>query len=74
MIAKYYGRSYSLQNLRERSFITRQGVSMLGISDAAEASVLEREVYVSVWNSLLKMSLCPVSSIGTKIILWYYMA
>ena len=67
MIAKYYGRSYSLQNLRERSFITRQGVSMLGISD-------EREVYVSVWNSLLKMSLCPVSSIGTKIILWYYMA
>jgi ATP-binding cassette subfamily B protein len=37
MIAKHYGRSYSLQNLRERSFITRQGVSMLGISDAAES-------------------------------------
>lgn len=37
MVAKYYGRSYSLQNLRERSFITRQGVSMLGISDAAES-------------------------------------
>ncbi len=37
IIAKYYGRSYSLQNLRERSFITRQGVSMLGISDAAES-------------------------------------
>lgn len=37
MIAKYYGRSYSLQTLRERSFITRQGVSMLGISDAAES-------------------------------------
>ena len=37
MIAKYYGRSYSLQNLRERSFITRQGVSMLGVSDAAES-------------------------------------
>lgn len=37
MIAKFYGRSYSLQNLRERSFITRQGVSMLGISDAAES-------------------------------------
>lgn len=36
MIAKYYGRSYSIQYLRERSFITRQGVSMLGISDAAE--------------------------------------
>jgi len=37
MIAKYYGRSYTLQNLREKSFITRQGVSMLGISDAAES-------------------------------------
>jgi ATP-binding cassette subfamily B protein len=37
MIAKHYGRSYTLQTLRERSFITRQGVSMLGISDAAES-------------------------------------
>ena len=37
MIAKHYGRSYSLQTLRERSFITRQGVSMLGISEAAES-------------------------------------
>lgn len=36
MIAKYYGRQYSLEMLRERSFITREGVSMLGISDAAE--------------------------------------
>lgn len=36
MIAKYYGRSYSIQYLREKSFITREGVSMLGISDAAE--------------------------------------
>ena len=36
MIAKYYGKSYSIQTLRERSFITREGVSMLGISDAAE--------------------------------------
>ena len=37
MVAKHYGRSYSLQTLRERSFITREGVSMLGISDAAES-------------------------------------
>lgn len=37
MIAKYYGCSYSLQSLRERAFITREGVSMLGISDAAES-------------------------------------
>lgn len=37
MIAKHYGRSYTLETLRERSFITREGVSMLGISDAAES-------------------------------------
>lgn len=36
MIAKYYGRHYSLETLRQHSFITREGVSMLGISDAAE--------------------------------------
>lgn len=36
MIAKYYGRRFSLQYLREQCFITRLGVSMLGISDAAE--------------------------------------
>lgn len=36
MIARYYGKSYALQTLRERSFITRLGVSLLGISDAAE--------------------------------------
>ena len=37
MISKYYGKSYSLQSLRDRSFITRQGVSLLGISDAADS-------------------------------------
>ena len=37
MIAKYYGKSYGNQFLREKSFITREGVSMLGISDAAES-------------------------------------
>lgn len=36
MIAKYYGKTYSLQTLRAHSFISREGVSMLGISDAAE--------------------------------------
>ena len=36
MIAKHYGRTYSLQNIREKSVLTREGVSMLGISHAAE--------------------------------------
>jgi len=37
MIASYYGKEYSLDTLRKRSFITRSGVSMLGVSDAAES-------------------------------------
>lgn len=37
MISKYYGRSFGVQYLREKSFITREGVSMLGISDAADS-------------------------------------
>lgn len=37
MISEYYGKLYSLESLREKSFMTREGVSMLGISQAAEA-------------------------------------
>ncbi len=37
MIAKHYGKNYSLDFLREKCYITRTGVSMAGISEAAEA-------------------------------------
>ena len=36
MVAAFYGKHYSLEGLREKSFITREGVSMLGISEAVE--------------------------------------
>jgi len=36
MVSRYYGKTYSLQKLREISYITRDGVTLLGISDAAE--------------------------------------
>jgi len=36
MVAAYYGRVFSLEGLREKSLITREGVSMLGLSEAAE--------------------------------------
>lgn len=36
MIARYYGKHYSAEMLRKHCFISREGVSMLGISDAAE--------------------------------------
>ena len=36
MVAKYYGKNYSLEYLRSESYLTRDGVSLLGISEAAE--------------------------------------
>ncbi len=36
MVAKHYGRTYSLESLRKQSGISREGVSLLGISEAAE--------------------------------------
>lgn len=36
MIALYYGKKHPLQELRERSYTNRNGVTMLGIADAAE--------------------------------------
>jgi ATP-binding cassette subfamily B protein len=37
MISAFYGKPYSLQKLRELAHISREGVSLLGLSDAAEA-------------------------------------
>ncbi len=36
MVAKYYGKNFSLQKLRDISGINKEGVSLLGISEAAE--------------------------------------
>ena len=35
MIAKHFGKNFSVQQLRECSFIQRTGVNLLGISEAA---------------------------------------
>ena len=37
MIAKYFGKSFSLEFLRERCYYSNQGVSMLAIAQAAES-------------------------------------
>ena len=36
MVAEYHGRRYSLQELRQRTFLDREGVSARGIVMAAE--------------------------------------
>jgi ATP-binding cassette subfamily B protein len=37
MVAKHFGRSFSIQKLREATQIGKEGVSLLGISEAAES-------------------------------------
>lgn len=59
MVAKYYGKNYSLQGLREKSFITREGVTLLGISEAAE-QIGFRSMGVSIsWEQLIKEAPLP---------------
>lgn len=36
MVAAHYGQSYTLEGLRDKCHLTREGVSLLGISEAAE--------------------------------------
>lgn len=60
MIAKYYGKSYSLQTLRAKSGITREGVSMLGISEAAEAIGLHTLVLSTTIDKLAQENVFPL--------------
>ena len=52
IIAKYFGKSYSLAFLRDRSYITRAGVSLLGISEAAESIGLHTQGAKLTWEQL----------------------
>ncbi len=52
IIAKYFGKTYSLAFLRERSYITRAGVSLLGISEAAESIGLHTQGAKLTWEQL----------------------
>ena len=52
MIARYYGKSYSLQSLRDKTYTTREGVSLLGISDAAENIGFRTKGYRLTWEQL----------------------
>ena len=57
MVSAYYGKRYSLEKLREKSSITREGVSMLAISEAAEKLGF-RSICVQVdYNKLLEAPL-----------------
>ena len=59
MIAKYYGKQYSVEMLRKHCFISREGVSMLGISDAAEYIGFRTVGMKITFKQLAKEALLP---------------
>lgn len=58
MVAKHYGKAYSLEYLREKCYISRNGVTVAGISDGAEAIGL-RTLAVQVPFSKLREAPLP---------------
>ncbi len=52
IVAGFYGKQYSLQTLRAKCHISREGVSLLGISDAAEQIGLRSTGVKLTWEQL----------------------
>lgn len=59
MIARYYGKKYSVQQLRENSYIQRTGVNLLGISEAAESIGLRTTGIRTTIDKLKQQSKLP---------------
>jgi len=57
MVAAHYGRRYTLEGLREKCHLTREGVSLLGISEAAEKIGLRSTGVYSSFEELKKAPL-----------------
>lgn len=60
MVARYYGKSFNLEKLRELSYITREGVSMMGISHAAEAIGMHTQGVKITYEQLRNEATLPV--------------
>ncbi len=60
MVARHYGKHFTLQTLREKSHLSREGVSMLGIAKAAEAIGLQTMGVSLTWERLRNEAPLPV--------------
>ncbi|MDX2432645.1 MAG: peptidase domain-containing ABC transporter [Bacteroides sp.] len=60
MVARHYGKHFSLQTLREKSHLNKEGVSLLGISRAAEAIGLQTMGVSLTWERLKSEAPLPV--------------
>lgn len=59
MIAEYYGQYYSLQTLREKSYLTRNGSSLKGINSAAKSIGFKTESVWMNWEQLIQNTHLP---------------
>lgn len=59
MIAGFHGKKFSIQFLRDRCYITKGGVSLLGISDAAESIGFKTLGAKLTWDQLLREAPLP---------------
>ncbi|MFA6125876.1 MAG: peptidase domain-containing ABC transporter [Bacteroidales bacterium] len=59
MVAGFHGKKFSIQYLRDRCFITKGGVSLLGISDAAESIGLKTLGARLTWEQLSREAPVP---------------
>lgn len=59
MVAKHYGRKFTLESLRQKSGINREGVSLLGISEAAENIGLRTVGAKITWDQLKNQAPLP---------------
>jgi ATP-binding cassette subfamily B protein len=60
MVARHYGKHFTLQTLREKSHLNKEGVSMLGIARAAEAIGLQTMGVTLTWERLQNEAPLPV--------------
>ena len=52
MVARFYGQHYSLESLREATFLGKQGVSLLNLSEAAERIGFRTEAVITDYDTL----------------------
>ncbi len=60
MVARFYGKHFTLQTLREKSHLNREGVSMLGIAKAAEDIGMQSMGVSLTWERLRTEAPLPV--------------
>ena len=71
MVCKYFSRDYSLESLSKLCFATTEGVSMLGINEAANTIGLQTTCARTTIGILCELPYL-VFFIGTKITMWFY--